>query len=197
KYKVIIALRSNLGALNVVEGKVKTPTPLGLTATATGKDYYSENLETFNKADSNALFVLTTNMTEDTLKLVMRVLSSWNELSRLFDLCLKFFSYKTEIENDIANHTSKLKNVWNDLNLELTKGGSSDLPELDYWDVDNGSFSHVVNRKDIFLEYTQFDNDSQTVTTANGNSVKAVGKGSVEIQASVDGKWQNLTLTEV
>lgn len=42
----------------------------------------------FLKADSNALIVLTTNMSEETLQKVMRLITSrdvWLELNKLFD----------------------------------------------------------------------------------------------------------------
>ncbi|XP_067119164.1 uncharacterized protein [Centruroides vittatus] len=64
----------------------------------------------------------------------------WLELHRLFegvcedkayDLCMRFFGYKRQVGDDMASHLSKLKNIWNDLNVELTKDkGMEKLPDL-------------------------------------------------------------------
>ncbi|KMQ81853.1 zinc knuckle protein [Lasius niger] len=98
-------------------------------------------LDKFLKADSNALIVLTTNMSKETLQKVMRLTTSrqvWTELHKLFDgmaedkvydLCLQFFGFKKHPGDDVATHRSKLKNLWNDLKLEMSRDARNN-PEL-------------------------------------------------------------------
>src|SRR5436190_5983112 len=82
-------------------------------------------------------------MTEDTLTKVMRFNSArdvWLELHRLFEgvtedktfnLCMQFFTCKFDANDDMANHLSKLKNIWNNLNIELNNGENANkLPDL-------------------------------------------------------------------
>lgn len=84
----------------------------------------------------------TTNMNDETLKKMMRFNTPrevWQELHRLFDgscedksydLCMKFFRAKRDPSDDVASHMSKLKNIWNDLNIEIVKDKSNELSEL-------------------------------------------------------------------
>jgi transposase InsO family protein len=69
-------------------------------------------------------------------------------------------------------------------------------PDNETWYVDNGATSHVTNRADLFQNYEHF-NDIRTVTTANGNTINAKGKGSVIIEANIKGKLQRVTLQDV
>lgn len=144
KYKAAICLRGISGALDVVNGKLIKPEPIGDDVTAEQRAVYKRELESFLKADSNALIVLTTNMTEETLKKVMRLTTArevWDELHKLFDgvsedkvydLCLQFFGFKMNSGDDIATHMSKLKNLWTDLKQEMSKDpqNNTELPEL-------------------------------------------------------------------
>lgn len=74
-------------------------------------------MEKFFKADSKALIVLTTNMSEETLQKIMRLTTSrqvWMEFHKLFDsvaedkvydLCLQFFGFKKHPGDDVATRT--------------------------------------------------------------------------------------------
>lgn len=128
KYKVSVMLRGTEGAMEAAEGKLRKPI-LG-TGDGAVMAYNSELLK-YRKADSNALLIMTSNMTEETLMKVMRFETAhevWEELHRLFDgqsedraytLCMQFFSYKNS--SDVSTMMSKLKNIWNNLNAEILK----------------------------------------------------------------------------
>lgn len=133
KYKIGILLRSVKGGLEVLEGKLQAPKPFEENATQEDKSEYDKNLMEFNQADSSALLILTVNMTQETLEKVMRFSTArdvWLELHRLmdgnvekktYDVCMQFFSYVKQADDDIAMHTSKLKNLWNSLQKEISK----------------------------------------------------------------------------
>ncbi len=63
------------------------------------------------------------------------------------------------------------------------------------WYVDNGATNHVTNRKDMYQNFEPFL-ESHKVMTANG-CVEALGKGTIEVETAVKGKWNKLLLTEV
>src|SRR5436190_3462587 len=104
KYKVLILLRSIPGGEDVVHGKLSKPDAPSDDSQAEQVTLYKNKLELFNNAETKALLVLTTNMTEDTLTKVMRFNSArevWLELHRLFEgvtedktfnLCMQFFT---------------------------------------------------------------------------------------------------------
>lgn len=142
KYKAISLLRTVPHALEVVEGSfLKPASPVPGTAAEAVTTYKAE-LERFVKADATALLIVTTNMKEETLRKVMRYTNArdvWLELHRLFDgtdedksynLCMRFFGFRKDPADDIATHMSKLKNIWTQLNQELSKDKTSELPEL-------------------------------------------------------------------
>lgn len=316
---------------------------LGVGAEAEAAAGAGNQLASFVKADCSALLLLTSNMTDATLQKVMRFRSArevWLELHRLFDgisedksynLCMSFFGFKRNPEDDIATHMSKLKNIWSELSQNLKKD-NKELPELllickildtlgeeytsfksswllvpkaertvesltnhlcafernlasnsvpdqevlitssnarkqnvknkdrklkcnyctkvghrvkncqkwiqdgkppknnsnpqtgtrnpttsqtsvvnmtvmfvqnkvctieqDNWYVDNGATSHITNRGDLFTTYRHFD-ETHTVTTANGNILQAKGKGSIVVEANVEGKVLPVTLEDV
>lgn len=66
----------------------------------------------------------------------------------------------------------------------------------DGWYVDNGATSHVTNNNGYFKTFEPFST-KHTVTTANGNIVKAIGKGAIDVEAAVNEKWYKLTLEDV
>lgn len=51
---------------------------------------------------------------------------------KVYDLCLQFFGYKKHPGDDVATHMSKLKNLWNDLKLEMSRDviNNPELPDL-------------------------------------------------------------------
>lgn len=365
KYKALLLLRNVPNALEVIEGKFQKPQNLSSNDGSSDEEVtkLKSDLDVFMKADSLALIILTTNMSEETLHKVMRFTSSrdvWLELHRLFegtsedkayDHCLEFFSYQRDPCSDISSHLSKLKNLWNNLKLEISKDQQNnfELPELflickilgtlpesyfsfrsswmllsksdrtidnltiqlccyekaldrniqsstshealvvkydgrsnrsnenrlqathfrnksvkqdsskvvqcyyckqlghkvkqcskwkadgrppkplstvealpskqkdknsssnmtlmsigvmnteierDCWYVDNGATNHVTFRHDLFQSFEPFI-DQRTVTTANGESINAIGKGSIEVEAVVKGKWEKITLANV
>jgi transposase InsO family protein len=328
--------------MDVVQGRLVAPNTLQEDATAAQTATYKSALEVFNKADSNALIILTTNMSDETLQKIMRFTTSrevWLELHKLFDgvsedkvynLCLQFFGFKRNPEVDIASHISKLKTLWSELKQEMMKDEANlELPDLflickilgtlpdDYfsfksswmlmsksdrtvdnltnqlcayeralgtkedessdqkalvvnsskqasqqanvvdskkkkklichyckkpnhtvkvcrkwiadgrppkssnpepgtnmtlvsitstvmnsessnkdWYVDNGATSHITNDKNSFRTLEPFST-THSVTTANGEKIEAIGKGTVEIEAAVGGRWNKITLTDV
>lgn len=144
RYKMTIMLEGTEGILEAVEGRLQKPTlPTGAAGDAAAASAYNAELAKYRRTQSGALLMLTTNMSEDTLKKVMRFRTAqdvWLELHRLYDgktedraynLCLEFFSLKHNKDCDIPTHMSKLKNLWNDLKVEISKiDETAKLPEL-------------------------------------------------------------------
>ncbi|XP_074029249.1 uncharacterized protein [Leptinotarsa decemlineata] len=148
KYNTIL-LRSIQGGTEVVEGKLTLPEPLPENATQTQRTKYEKKLKYFNQADNNALLVLTVNIAQETLAKLIRYSTArevWQELHSLYDgyvedktydTCMQFFSYTRHAEDDISSNISKLKNLWNILQNEISKdkvvNGNTckcNLPEL-------------------------------------------------------------------
>ena len=150
KFKFSIMLRSIPGANDVIEEKLTKPCNIpSETASKDEMDKYEKEVKLFTDADSQALLLLTLNMTPDTLERVMRFSSAREmrlELHRLYDgatedktydLCMEFFKYRRESTADMASHISKLKNLWTSLQNEVIKEKSAsgntcgcDLPDL-------------------------------------------------------------------
>lgn len=142
KYKIMIALKG-LRVLDIVEGRILQPDQSPPNAKPEQLLQYETALQKYLTGDSTALLVITTNLSEANLEKVMRFSSSrevWLELHRLFDgvsedkaydLCMKFFGYSIQPDDNIATHLSKLKNIWTELTRELQKEHSQEvLPEL-------------------------------------------------------------------
>lgn len=139
RYKVKLLLKSTPGTLEAIEGRLIKPKDPGQTAKSEDLLKYKHEMDMFQKCDSQALLILTTNMTEETLQKVMRCETScemWKELHRLYDgakedrsydLCMRFFRYQKSEKHDMATHISTLKTVWYDLNNEIE---GNDLPEI-------------------------------------------------------------------
>lgn len=146
KYNISALLGGSDGASDAVNGTLIKPVLLSTLAGAAGdaaQSAYEKALAKSKKTESGALLMLTTNMTEETLKKVMRFKTAhevWKELHRLFDgesesliygLCLEFFGLKHRKEDDIPTHMSKIKNIWNEINVEVVKlDPSAKLPEV-------------------------------------------------------------------
>lgn len=145
KYNVSALLEGAEDALEAVNGTLVKPTPVTGEAGAgdAAVSAYKAALAKYKRTESSARLMLTTNMSEETLKKVMRYTTAhevWKELHRLFDgesqnviysLCLEFFGLKHSKEDDIPTHMSKIKNLWNEINVEILKiDPSAKLPEV-------------------------------------------------------------------
>lgn len=144
KFKISILLRSQPGVIDVVEGNLQAPTPKGDEASTQEVTKYYSDLEKFMKADSTAMIIISSNLSDQTLEMIMRFTTArevWLELHRLFDgvsedkaydICLEFFGFKRDPTLDISSNLSKLKNLWNELKLEISKDKNSicTLPDL-------------------------------------------------------------------
>lgn len=143
KFKILILLRSFPGGEDVVNGDLTCPTKPTSDAKQDEVTEFNSKYETFKTADTKAMLVLSSNMTEETLTKVMRFNNSrdiWLELHRLFDgsledktfdLCMKFFTYKYDSKDDMSDHLSKLKNIWNNMNLVMgERDNINPLPEI-------------------------------------------------------------------
>jgi len=125
--------------VDVVEGKLKKPDELNEGATDAEVTAYQTALSKYQKADCNAMIIISTNMSEETYEKVRSLTCArdiWLELHRLFDgvhedraydLCMQFFSYKMANSDDVATHIGKLKNIWKDLKVELDKEENNNL----------------------------------------------------------------------
>lgn len=142
RYKVTQLLRSCKGGLDAIQGKLKKPIHPGPMASPEQLSEYEKAFENYEAVDSNAVLLLTANMSEETLQKIMRLETSkeiWDELHRLFGgptvdrtytACLDFFHYCKDSSHDIATHISTIKNLWHELQLELKREFNCDLPEV-------------------------------------------------------------------
>ena len=139
KGRVSILLRGTVDAMDVVEGKLKRPEEPDKTATEAQLTAYQAARSRYQKADCNAMIILSMNMSEETYEKVRSLTCArdvWLELHRLFDgvhedraydLCMQFFSYRMAKEDDVTTHVGRLKNIWKDLQVELEKEENKDL----------------------------------------------------------------------
>ncbi|KAL0852111.1 hypothetical protein ABMA28_000351 [Loxostege sticticalis] len=129
KYNVSALLEGAEDALEAVNGTLVEPTPVTGEAGAgdVAVSAYKAALAKYKRTESSARLMLTTNMSEETLKKVMRYTTAhevWKELHRLFD-------GESKNEDDIPTHMSKIKNLWNEMNVEILKTDpSAKLPEV-------------------------------------------------------------------
>ncbi|KAL0902482.1 hypothetical protein ABMA27_000340 [Loxostege sticticalis] len=266
---------------NAVNGTLVKPTPVTGEAGAgdAAVSAYKAALAKYKRTESSARLMLTTNMSEETLKKVMRYTTA-HEVWK--DLCLEFFGLKHSKEDDIPTHMSKIKNLWNEINVEILKiDPSAKLPEVllvckvldtlddryfnfksswlmlllllflngdklvfhrnGYTTIDSLT-SHLcdfernlgsqgstpeealvtmpkgrqvkhnkdeqltcnywsgkgdrVRKRDFFTEFHEFDS-GQTVLTADGTPIHALGQGTVVVESNVNGNKGMITLHEV
>lgn len=142
KFQVMMLLRTHAGALDAVQGNLKEPTHPGDTAKAEDLVKYRNECDAYQRIDSTAFLLLTTNMTEKMLTKVMRFTTAkeaWDELNRLYeresqdrfyDVCMQFFGYKYDPSHDIGTHLTTVKNLWHEINLNMAKKEKNDLPEM-------------------------------------------------------------------
>jgi len=73
---------------------------------------------------------------------------------------------------------------------------SEQVDDGSYWYVDNGATNHVTCRDDLFQTFEPFL-VKHSVTTANGETVCAKGKGMIKVEATVNGKRERIDLVNV
>ncbi|KAJ8871124.1 hypothetical protein PR048_027428 [Dryococelus australis] len=115
KYKVGALLCGVSGCLDILEGTLQEPEALKIEATLAEVTLYNSNVERFVNAESNALLILTTNMTEDMLEKIMRFSTAremWIELHRLFDR-------GKNLTNELCAFANALKSRTADLGQEV------------------------------------------------------------------------------
>jgi hypothetical protein len=61
--------------------------------------------------------------------------------------------------------------------------------------LDSGASSHLVGRKDIFIQYEDFDGPISN--GIGGSQISPIGKGTIRIVCNVNRKQQGLTLKDV
>lgn len=144
KRKVRDVLMFTDGCIEVVDKKIVQPTLPKDSSKAEEMKKYAEQLKMFKKANSYAKTVMTTAMTDavymkimdkefasevyDTLKGYYEA----TEKDQVFKLCNDFFefSWTSGTGNNISEHLTTLKNIWNELNLQLKNRKENELPEL-------------------------------------------------------------------
>jgi len=69
-------------------------------------------------------------------------------------------------------------------------------PNVEDWFVDNGATKHVTSRSDWFSSFSKFTN-SYSIGTAGDERLVAVGSGTIEVAAVVNGKNHRFLLKDV
>lgn len=64
------------------------------------------------------------------------------------------------------------------------------------WYVDSGATNHVTHCMEFLNDFEKFES-SHGVTMANGQQTKAIGKGTIFMEANIDGVWNPVKLTNV
>lgn len=64
------------------------------------------------------------------------------------------------------------------------------------WWIDNGATKHVTNCPDLFVEFQDFESP-RVIKAAGKESLKAIGKGTIEISSFTEDKTLKMTLKEV
>lgn len=80
--------------------------------------------------------------------------------------------------------------------LTIEEDFRNDVKNSTDWYVDNGATSHVTNRGDLFQDFIYFKS-SHTVTGANGQSIQAIGIGTIRAEAEVEGRLEQILLKDV
>ena len=139
KFKVSMLLKGLPNAWEVVDGTLtepvaQTPPPQGVADPKPAAVVDDDVKQRYATANSAAMIVILNNLADEDIQKIMRfprARDAWQELHRLFDgtaedksfdLCSQFFSYKRDENDDLATHLSKLKNLWNQLKLEIKIG---------------------------------------------------------------------------
>lgn len=99
-----------------------------------------------------------------------------------------------------VNREKNLKNNSSNVNEIALLAESAQIlfteRDSESWYVDSGATNHITYIKDHFITFQKFS-DEHTVKTANGDIVKAIGKGNIKVEATVNNNTHTLTLTDV
>lgn len=141
KFQVLILLKSK-GMMSVVEGKVKPPQELDLTAKAEDVTKYDIELERYEKLEYGAQQIIVSSMTAPVRQLINMCHSSsemWTKLCSVYEqkseqrqdrLFNELFSVKTMNPADgVAKHISRLESIWIELQDETWKEDKVKLPD--------------------------------------------------------------------
>ncbi|KAF6216017.1 hypothetical protein GE061_000354 [Apolygus lucorum] len=72
----------------------------------------------------------------------------------------------------------------------------SHIPELESWIADTACCQHMTYSKKFYHSYQPFDKPIDT-RVGNEDVIRAHGKGNINVEMLVDGRWQSNYLTEV
>lgn len=65
-----------------------------------------------------------------------------------------------------------------------------------YWLIDSGASNYMTNQREWFSEYQQFP-DPMKICIGNGEKVSALGRGNINIETNVNGKWSKGIMYDV
>ncbi|KAF6197591.1 hypothetical protein GE061_008556 [Apolygus lucorum] len=72
----------------------------------------------------------------------------------------------------------------------------SDIPESESWIADTACSQHMTYSKKFYHSYQPFEKPID-IRVGNGDVIRAHGKGNINVEMFVDGRWQSNYLTEV
>lgn len=142
KHKIRDLLDYHEGALDVIDGKLKKPEPLGEAATETQVKEHKRRSDLYRKANSYAKSMITSALTDTVYQKIMgkeTASDAWEALKQqfeasakdqLFKICIDFFSFNWNSSEDVSTHIAKLRSLWNELNNGLKIKGLNALPDL-------------------------------------------------------------------
>ena len=109
--------------------------------------------------------------------------------------CSKWIADGKPRKNPVTASTNQDSGTTNVVLTVCTEAMTAEIKSSD-WFVDNGATKHVTNQRDIFVSFEKFD-VPHIVTAAGGESIPAVGKGTVEVLSFVSNRVQKLKLADV
>ena len=109
--------------------------------------------------------------------------------------CSKWIADGKPRKNPVTASTNQDSGTPNVVLTVCTEAMTAEIKSSD-WFVDNGATKHVTNQRDIFVSFEKFD-VPHIVTAAGGESIPAVGKGTVEVLSFVGNRVQKLKLADV
>ncbi|XP_075152158.1 uncharacterized protein LOC142226154 [Haematobia irritans] len=119
------------GALNVIDGKLKKPTAVAENSSAEQRKQYRDELDLYRKANSYAKSMIASAVSDNVYQKIMdkeTAAEAWESLKvqfearsndQLFKICIDFFSYAWNTEEDVSLHIGKLKSLWVEINNGL------------------------------------------------------------------------------